>query len=113
PSAQWVKDAERLVELDRKLSAILEAKYKPADDGERLALAWLCQQPYKQLYAAAAQLYAGAFAHDAKLTEDMRQQHRYNAACAAALAGSGHNGDATGLGEAEGKRWRDQAQEWL
>jgi serine/threonine-protein kinase len=113
PSAQWVKDMERMVELDRKLPAILAGRDKPTDDAERLALALLCQQPCKQLYAAAARQYADAFAHDSKLTEDMRQPHRYNAACAAALAGCGLGKNAAKLTEAELTQWRKQAREWL
>jgi hypothetical protein len=42
-----------------------------------------------------------------------RIRHRYNAARSAALAGCGHGEDATDLGEAERKRWCDQAREWL
>jgi serine/threonine-protein kinase len=58
-------------------------------------------------------LYAEAFAADATLADDRRVNHRYNAARSAALAGCGRGEDATGLGEAERKRWRDQAREWL
>ena len=52
---------ERLLALDEKLSAILQGDARPADAGERLRLAELCQQ-YKQRYVAAARFYADAFA---------------------------------------------------
>jgi eukaryotic-like serine/threonine-protein kinase len=113
PSARWVKDAERLVELDATLSAVLEGKAKPANDGERLALARLCQQPFKKLYAASARFFAEAFANDARLADDMRTQDRYNAACAAALAGGGQGTDADKLKEQERARLRKQAVAWL
>src|SRR5262249_23483273 len=47
------------------------------------------------------------------LADDLVASHRYNAARAAAQAGCGHGADATGLGEDERRRWRDQAREWL
>jgi hypothetical protein len=62
---------------------------------------------------ALARLYADAFAADPGLTEDLAAGHRYHAARAAALAGCGRSEDASGLGEAEGKRWRKQARQWL
>jgi Flp pilus assembly protein TadD len=108
-----LRQAERLVELDRKLPAILEAKEKPADDAERLELARLCLEPFKGLYAASFRLYAEAFAHDAKLTANMQQLHRYNAACAAALAGCGQGKDADQLDDKERARLRQQALAWL
>jgi hypothetical protein len=43
----------------------------------------------------------------------MHLQHRYNAACAAALAGSGQGQDRPALDETARARWRQQAREWL
>ena len=56
PSAQWVRNCERLVELDDKLPAILSGQRQPSDTDERLGLAVLCQY-YKRDYAAAARFY--------------------------------------------------------
>jgi tetratricopeptide (TPR) repeat protein len=113
PSAQWVRETQRLLELDRRLPAVLEGKEEPADDAQRLALAQLCQEPSKKLYAASFRFYAEAFANDAKLADDLRQEHRYNAACAAALAGCGQGKDADNLGDKERARLRKQALDWL
>src|SRR5262249_38053823 len=41
PSAEWVKQCERLVELDAKLPKVLKGEVRPADVGERLTLAQL------------------------------------------------------------------------
>jgi tetratricopeptide (TPR) repeat protein len=112
-ATRQLQECEQFLALEPKLPAILEGKEKPANDTERLALASLCQQPYKKLYAASFRFYAEAFAHDAKLADDMRQQHRYNAACAAALAGCGHDKDADSLAEQERARLRQQAIAWL
>jgi hypothetical protein len=59
PSAQWVRDAERLVALDRKLPAVLKGQGQPADAAECLAFAKLCR--LKKLFRAAARVYADAF----------------------------------------------------
>jgi eukaryotic-like serine/threonine-protein kinase len=65
------------------------------------------------LYAASARFYAEAFDHDAKLADDMRSAHRYNAACAAALAGCGQGNDAGKLDDKDRVRLRQQALTWL
>jgi Tfp pilus assembly protein PilF len=113
PSAQWVQEAEGLVAADRKLAAVRDGKEKPASDAERLALAHLCRQPFKQLYAASYRFYAEAFAHDARPDDDVQRHYRYNAACAAALAGCGQGKDADSLNENERARLRQQAVAWL
>jgi hypothetical protein len=77
-----------------------------------MALAWM-YQVHKKLYAAATRFYAGAFDLDAKLADDMERQHRYNAACAAALAGCGQGNDADKLHDKDLVRLRKQALGWL
>src|SRR5439155_15020384 len=72
PSAQWVQQCERLVELDEKLPAILKGEAQPTDAAECLVLAKLCQQPFKGLYAAAARFYAEAFAAKPQLADDLQ-----------------------------------------
>jgi tetratricopeptide (TPR) repeat protein/tRNA A-37 threonylcarbamoyl transferase component Bud32 len=113
PSAQWVRDAESLVRLEGKLAQVLAGTAQPADSAERVALAALCQKPFKRRYAAAALLYREAFRVEPKLGEDPRSEHRYNAACAAALAGCGKGKDAASLDAKERSRLRSQAVAWL
>src|SRR5262249_51649093 len=48
-----------------------------------------------------------------KLAEDTRAGHRYNAACAAALAGAGKGNDKPPLDEKDKAYWRKQALDWL
>jgi serine/threonine protein kinase/tetratricopeptide (TPR) repeat protein len=113
PSAEWVKEAERQVELlDRKLSAVLEGKETPAGVAEQLALADLCQQPFKKLFAASEGFYAAAF-KEPELTKNPGNGHRYRAACVAALAGCGQGNDADKLDEKERARLRRQALDWF
>jgi tetratricopeptide (TPR) repeat protein len=111
-SAQWVKQCERLVALDDKLPDVLSGKVQPADTAERLALAQLCQE-HKKRYAAAARFYTETFAAEPKLSGDQPSDLRYDAACAAALAGCGQGEDAKSLGDKERARLRRQALDWL
>jgi serine/threonine-protein kinase len=104
---------ERMLALEAKLPAAIEGKASPAGAAERLALAGLCGAPYKRLYLAAARFYADAFAAEPKLADDLAAGHRYNAACAAALAAAGGGEGAAGLDEKERARWREQAVGWL
>jgi tetratricopeptide (TPR) repeat protein len=112
PSAEWVREAEELVALDTKLPKILKGEVQPSSSAERIRLAKLCQK-YKKLYFGAARFYIDAFAADPKLAHDLRTQSRYNAACAAALAGCGQGEDATELDEKERAWLRQQALDWL
>jgi tetratricopeptide (TPR) repeat protein len=102
--------AERLPAREQKLSAVLHGQHNPAP-AECLEYAELCY--LKRLYAGAAQLYAGAFAAVPKLADDLRASHRYNAACNAALAGSGQGDDAKQLDDKKRARRRRQALDWL
>jgi serine/threonine-protein kinase len=113
PSAQWVRAAERLVELDRRLTALLERKEQPANETESLALAELSQKPFKRCYATCARLYSDAFANNAKLADDLQQQHRFNAARSAALAAAGQGEDVRMLPDRDAQRLRQQALDWL
>jgi serine/threonine-protein kinase len=64
-------------------------------------------------HAAAARLYAEAFAADAKSAADWKAGSRYRAACAAAVAGCGKSAEAAGLDDAEKVKLRRQALDWL
>jgi predicted ribosomally synthesized peptide with SipW-like signal peptide len=112
PSARWVRQCERLLELDGKLPGVLAGEARPADAAEQVELAALCRQ-YKRLYASSARLYLAAFAADPKLATDLRLQHRYNAACAAALAGCGRGEDARNRPEKAALTHRRQSLIWL
>jgi tetratricopeptide (TPR) repeat protein len=111
PSLQWVRECERLAELDEKLASILDGKTTPASLDERIELAGLSS--LKRSNRAAARFYEEAFAADPKLASDLDAAHRYNAACAAALAGCGQGGDTDKLDVTERARLRREALDWL
>jgi serine/threonine-protein kinase len=111
PSAEWVRQCERLVELDGKLPAILRGDTKPASATDRLELA-LCQR-YKRLHVGAVRFYCDAFTADPKLANDLRSRQRYYAASSAALAAAGQAEDAKNLPDKERLRLLRQALHWL
>jgi serine/threonine-protein kinase len=110
-ATRLLQRCERLLALEARLPAVLEGKDKPADAAERLDFAALCQATQRP--AAAARFCADAFAADAKLADDLRAGHRYNAACAAALAAAGRGSDAPKPDDKERARLRGQALGWL
>jgi len=111
PSAQWVKDCERSVELDQRLPDFLSGKSKPARIEETVELAELCLR--KRLSRAAAGFFAEAFSPTSPRSAFFIEVYSYNAACAAALAGCGQGKDASQLEEEERRRLRRQALDWL
>jgi tetratricopeptide (TPR) repeat protein len=110
PSAEWVRRAERMAALEARLPAVIRGDDRPRDGAEATALADMAYQVGR--HGASTRLYIGAFESDRRLAEDMRSGHRYNAACAAALAGAGRGEDRP-TDEAEKARWRKQAVAWL
>ncbi len=111
PSAQWLGQCRRLVELDGRLPAVLKGETHLANPAERNEYAQLCY--YKKLYVASARFRAGAFTADPKLADDLKAGYRYDAACVAALAAAGQGLDAGQLEDKERLRWRKQALKWL
>jgi tetratricopeptide (TPR) repeat protein/serine/threonine protein kinase len=111
PSAQWVRQCEREVELDSKLPGFLADNTTPGGPDERIAVAELCI--LKGLNGAAVRFFKEAFVAQTKLADDLNASHRYNAACAAALAGCAQGEDAAKLDSKERARLRLQALDWL
>jgi tetratricopeptide (TPR) repeat protein len=112
PSARWVEECQRLLDLDARLSAIDKGEAQAKDAADRLQLADLCVR-YKKRYLAAVRFYIDAFAAKPKLTDDLQADHRYNAACAAALVVADQGADASKLDAKEKSRLCQQALAWL
>ncbi len=101
----------REILLAVRLPAILKGDDHPRDNTERLEIADLCYR--KALHGASARIYTEALSIDPKLADDLEASHRYNAACAAALAGCGQGKDDPPPDEAAKAILRRQAIEWL
>jgi serine/threonine-protein kinase len=112
PSAQWVRQAERLTDLDRRAAEVLKGEIKSKNPSELLKLGSFCLTQ-KKAPAAAARLYANAFHAEPALADDLQEGDRFTAARAAALAGCGKGRDAADLDESGRALWRKQALEWL
>jgi tetratricopeptide (TPR) repeat protein len=78
---------------------------------KRLVLARDCQGSKK--FYAAVRWYSEAFETRPEVADNLQFGDRYNAACAAALAGCGKGEDANALDEKERARLRKQALYWL
>jgi serine/threonine-protein kinase len=108
---EQLQECQRFMILDARLSSVLRKSDKPANADEQIGFAQLCIG--KRLYAAAAQFFTDAFALKPELAEGTHTRYRYNAACAAALAGGGRGEDGAEQGDAERAHWRAQARQWL
>jgi tetratricopeptide (TPR) repeat protein len=105
-------NAEQAALLDAKLQRYLNDNFKPASGAESILLAQMSQE-IKKLNAAAVRLYEQAFRLTPELSRDINLGHRYDAACAAALAGSGKGEDARKLDENARACLRRKALAWL
>ncbi len=103
------REAETMILPD--LPAFLDGKRDRRDNDERLALLGVCQ--FTNRTGTLARLYADAFAALPQMATEVGAGHRYNAARAAAMAGTGHGEDAGSLSQEERTRWRKQARAWL
>jgi tetratricopeptide (TPR) repeat protein len=112
PSGEWLRQAERLAELDDRLAAVRAGKPEPEGAGELVELAEF-SAGRKRCYRTAARLFASAFAQEPGLARDPRGLRRYNAACAAAKAAAGKGDDAGKPDEKEKARLRGLALDWL
>jgi serine/threonine-protein kinase len=106
-----IRQVEQQIALEGRLPAVLKGQDRPKGSAEGLTFVQLCYD--RGLHAAAARLWSEALEADAKLGDDRRAQHRYNAACAAALAGCGKGKDDPRPDETAKAKFRNQAIDWL
>jgi tetratricopeptide (TPR) repeat protein len=113
PSEKWVKDCQRLVELDQELPAILAGKSEPADPAELMEFARFGTHQ-KQRFVEVAQLFQRCFLrHPGWATGSEKLRPRYYAAATAAMAARREGVGADRLDEDGLRRWREQARLWL
>jgi serine/threonine-protein kinase len=113
PTNWLLEQCEQGLALDRLLAAVVAISEQPVNDADRLELARHAQESFHKRYAVSVRLYTEAFDHDPKMLEDLNKQYRYNAACAAALAGSGRDARNSDLNDAQRDKMRQQALAWL
>jgi tetratricopeptide (TPR) repeat protein len=110
PVQQLLRYFQRQASLVARLPAILDGTDKPAGAVEQIELARLCL--LKGYPAASVRLFRAAFA-DPILALAAPLAARYDAACAAALAGCGHGKDVDGLDDTDRAGLRQHAHDWL
>jgi serine/threonine-protein kinase len=112
PSADWMREAERLKGLAGRLPAVLRGEDVPDSADDWLALAHIGTA--RGRHAAAGRLWERAFAADPKKADDRAQSYRYHAARSAALAAAGRpKDDEPPPDDAARARLRAQALEWM
>jgi hypothetical protein len=101
---------------EKRRAAVGQAREEEAERAaavvERIGFARQYQE-HLAYFATFARLLAESFAYEPQLAENLDEWLRYNAACAAALAGCGHGVDAGKLTEKELARLCKQALDWL
>jgi Tetratricopeptide repeat len=103
--------AERMIVLEARLPSLLRGEVRPADAREAAEFAELCF--CKRQYAASARLWSEAFSARPALAEEPGSENRYQAACAAALAGCDRSKNGPTDDPIARKRWRQQALKWM
>ncbi len=97
--------------IDARLRAIVKGERRPKDIDERLQFARRAFELTR--HALAARLWQEALEADRRLADDRQFQHRYNAACAAALAGCGRGKDDPSPSDDQKTKLRQRALDWL
>ncbi|MBP3954878.1 protein kinase [Gemmata sp. G18] len=100
-----------MVAVESDLPAVLADKNRPTPLVQRTIAEWCLN--YKRRTATSARLFASALSAQPSLADDPEAGTRYQAACAAALAGCGVGGDVTELGDEQRTALRRQALDWL
>lgn len=108
-----LRRCERLVALEARLPAVLRGDARPANVAETLEFAELCGLRGRAHLVAAARLYAEALGASAQPALALQDEHRYHAACVAALIGCHQEGAGEELSSGERAHWRGQARDWL
>jgi tetratricopeptide (TPR) repeat protein len=97
------------LDADARLKSFLTGKKVRAEAGALVQMAFLAQQPSRGVYYTATCLYREAFAQQPRLAD----AHRYDAARAAALAGTGQGNDSSKLDDGARAEMRYSAFAWL
>jgi tetratricopeptide (TPR) repeat protein len=85
--SSMTEGTERMLALANRLPDIVTGNYVPQGVDEQVSVAGIAYN--RKCYATSAQSWEQAFDAKPALGEDRQAQHRYNAACSAALAAAG------------------------
>jgi eukaryotic-like serine/threonine-protein kinase len=108
---KWVKEAEQRCKQFEQLKQFDGKKQLPQDPTELIGLANFYRDPFTR-YNTSTQLFRLAFERYPQSLENLQDAHRWNAACAAVLAGT-DQGTEVDLDEKSKSELRDQGYRWL
>lgn len=103
--------AERLIALEPRLSAVMDGRDAPANAEEAASFARLAFA--RNHTEAAIRLWTVAFAASPELAADLGAMNRFQAARAAARAGTSRVGEQAASRTETRSNWRRQAVDWL
>jgi serine/threonine-protein kinase len=105
------KQAENWAQLERQLPRVVAGQFEPASAAELTTYAQFARATGR--FLGSVRLWQRALARHPELTTDPNQKDRYDAAVAAALAGTGQGRDAELLDDEGRARCRALARTWL
>jgi hypothetical protein len=105
------EEQKAFAQLWTDVAALAQEAEEVAGNAERLAFAQIAYN--RKQFASSTREWAKALANDPRLGDGRKEQHRYNAACSAALAAAGQGQDEPPLDDAAKAKLRGQALDWL
>jgi serine/threonine protein kinase/Flp pilus assembly protein TadD len=111
PSAKWVRDCERLLELEREMPAALRQEPPVPPASKLMDFGGVCFM--KQWFGAAATFFDRAINAERSWMEAPTFNRRYEAACAAVLAGGPRDKGPDKFDTAARGKFRQKALTWL
>ncbi|MHC4938997.1 MAG: protein kinase domain-containing protein [Planctomycetota bacterium] len=110
PRAHVLRRWERHLALVDQLPDIRAGKKQPDSAQDAIDLSMVLY--LKKRHVEALRFSLDAFEREPGLIDDLAESHRHNAACMAALAGTGQGVDAADADESQRKAWRARALAW-
>jgi tetratricopeptide (TPR) repeat protein len=108
-TSRLLQQCQQLLDAEVELKAFLAGGVAPSDAATLALMAFVAQRPVNRLYLTAVRLYGNAFTRQPRQAE----AYRYDAACAAALAGTAQGKDVTRLDDTGKAELRYTALCWL
>ncbi len=107
-----LRKLEQIQRISSRLDDVIAGRLEPMTANEACIFAELCSLPFQRRFAKSATLYEKAFAADPKLADNLADEYRFYAACAAVHVSRGDGVDAP-AGAAERSSFRAKALNWL
>ncbi len=104
---------DSIVRKRARRDELAAGRANPATPAEAIEFAEFVSRPPRRRYVVAVRLYGWVFAADPALADDLKNGHRYNAACIALRAAAGKDEEMTAFGVEEWGYLTGLARKWL